>query len=354
MERDRSRVVTSLHTSRHPLWRNYDVAMLDLDGVVYRGETVIAQAPQRLRRLRARGLRLAFVTNNAARTPAVVAAQLQRLGVPAQDTDVVTSAQAAARVAAGLAPTRGRVLVVGGDGLRQALAEHGLTAIASAAERPDVVAQGFAPELGWALLAEGAYAVAAGVPWVATNLDQTIPTSSGIAPGNGTLVAAITAATGRRPVVAGKPEPALFDETLLRVGGTRPLVVGDRLDTDIAGANRAGADSLLVLTGVTDLDRLSAACPAERPTFVAVDLSGLESLHTPVDVDGASATCGPWRVSAVSGAAEISRSAAPSGGAQEATDLMRAAVTIAWRTREGDGERLGLAAVSAQLREMMS
>lgn len=353
-DRNRSRVVTVLSNCRGPLWCGYDVVMVDLDGVVYRGSDPVEQAAERLGRLREQGVRLAFVTNNASRTPAVVAAQLQRLGVLADDADVVTAAQAAARVVAGLAPVGGRVLVVGGEGLRAAIGEHGLMAVTTASDRPDVVVQGFAPEVGWVLLAEGAYAVAAGAPWVASNLDQTIPTGSGIAPGNGTLVAAITAATGRRPVVAGKPEPALFDETVLRVGGDRPLVVGDRLDTDIAGANRVGADSLLVLTGVTDLDRLAVATPAERPAFVSADLFGLEAVHAPVEVNGASATCGPWHAHVGEAGMEVSRSARPSGGQQESTDLLRAAVTAAWRSHDSGTETVSMGVVSAQLREMMS
>jgi glycerol-1-phosphatase len=139
------------------------------------------------------------------------------------------------------------------------------------------VVSGFHPDVGWRLLAEGAYAVAAGLPWVASNVDPTIPMPRGNAPGNGALVAAIRLATGREPVVAGKPEPPLHREAILRTGARHPLVVGDRLDTDIEGAVRAGADSMLVLSGVSGAVDLVSAPPARRPTFVARDLRALSA-----------------------------------------------------------------------------
>jgi hypothetical protein len=172
-------------------------------------------------------------------------------------------------------PAGARVLVVGGEGLVTALTERGLTPVSSADAEPVAVASGFHPDVGWRQLAEGAFAVATGVPWVASNTDRTLPTPRGIAPGNGTLVDAIRSATGRDPVVAGKPEPPMHHETVLRTGARRPLVVGDRLDTDIEGARRAGVDSLLVLTGVTGPAQLVTAPPLHRPTYLAEDLRAL-------------------------------------------------------------------------------
>ncbi len=350
----RSRPVFVLQSTAVALWHGYDVAMVDLDGVVYRGGAALASAPERLTQLRGHGLTVAFVTNNASRTPAAVAAQLRALGVDAADADVVTSAQAAARVVAGMVPAGSRVLVVGGEGLRQALLEHRLIPIASAEDDPAAVVQGFAPEVGWALLAEAAYAVAAEVPWVASNLDQTLPTERGIAPGNGTLVAAVAATSQRMPVVAGKPEPALFDETVIRVGGNCPLIVGDRLDTDVAGANRVGADSLLVLTGVTDLDRLAAATPLERPTFVSADLGGLEVPHLPPVVDGTGVTCGQWRVEVVDHELWVERGRAAEPPAErDVVDLVRAAVTAAWRHLDSNQVAVSMSTASARLHEMM-
>ncbi len=187
------------------------------------------------------------------------------------------------------------MLVVGGEGLVVALAEHGLQAVWSERDDPAAVVQGFHPTVGWKLLAEGAYALATGIPWVASNLDRTVPTDRGRAPGNGTLVDALRAASGREPRVAGKPEPALFDEAQRRLGGTNPLVVGDRIDTDIAGASRAGVASLLVLTGVTSLAEACAARGDERPTFVAPDLEGLLLPHPEVRPVPAGARCGDWQ-----------------------------------------------------------
>ncbi len=259
------------------LAETYDVALVDLDGVIYVGSEPVNHAVPALARARAAGLRLAFVTNNAARRPEAVAEQLTGLGVAASPGEVVTSAQAAARLLAERLPAGARVLVVGGEGLVAALAEHGLMPVAHAEDNPAAVVSGFHPDVGWRLLAEGAYAVAAGLPWVASNVDPTIPMPQGNAPGNGALVETIRLATGRQPVVAGKPEPPIHREAMLRTGARHPLVIGDRLDTDIAGAARAGADSLLVLTGVTSALDLVAAAPGSRPTFVARDLRALSA-----------------------------------------------------------------------------
>jgi HAD superfamily hydrolase (TIGR01450 family) len=282
--------------SPEPLCTAYDVALLDLDGVVYRGDLPVPGAAEAIAAARAAGMRFAFVTNNAARTPATVAAHLTAVGVPAGPDDVVTAAQAAATLLGTLVPNGSRVLATGGEGLRVALAEAGFAVVASADDAPAAVTQGYAPELAYADLAEATLAVRAGAVWVATNLDATIPTPRGLLPGNGALVAAVSHATGRRPdASAGKPERAMHDEAVRRSGARHPLVVGDRLDTDIEGANRAGCDSLLVLTGVTDEAALLAAPPSQRPTYVARDLralllpyppdDGLDDLRARLDLD---------------------------------------------------------------------
>jgi glycerol 3-phosphatase-2 len=257
------------------LAETYDVALVDLDGVVYVGTEPVDHAAPALARARAAGMRLAFVTNNAARRPEAVAEQLTQLGVTASTGEVVTSAQAAARLLADRLPAGARVLVVGGEGLTAALTERGLTPVGRADDDPAAVVSGFHPDVGWRLLAEGAYAVAAGLPWVASNVDPTIPMPRGKAPGNGALVETIRMATGRYPVVAGKPEPPIHREAILRTGARHPLVIGDRLDTDIEGAVRAGADSLLVLTGVTSVVDLVTASPGCRPSYVGRDLRAL-------------------------------------------------------------------------------
>lgn len=268
-----------LRSSGVPLAQAYDVGLLDLDGVVYIGPQAVPGAAAALGAAAAAGMRLVYVTNNASRPPEAVSDHLRRLGVDAGPHDVVTSAQAAAHLLAGMLPAGAPVLVVGGEGLQAALQEEGLRAVTALRDGPQAVVQGFSPDVGWRQLAEGAHAVRSGLPWVVTNLDLTVPTERGTAPGNGTLVAAVRAAVDVDPVVAGKPEPALFAEAVRRCGARRPLVVGDRLDTDLAGANRAGYDGLLVLTGVTTVSTLLEAAPLERPTYVGADLSVLVEEH---------------------------------------------------------------------------
>ncbi|QMU78485.1 HAD-IIA family hydrolase [Streptacidiphilus sp. PB12-B1b] len=278
-----------------PLSRKYDTALLDLDGVVYAGAKAIDHAVDSLAQAREDGMGLAYVTNNASRTPDAVAEHLSELGVPAEPTDVITSAQAAARLVADRVPPGSAVLVVGGEGLVEALRERGLKPVRSLDDEPRAVAQGYHPTVGWEQLAEASYAVARGLPWVASNTDLTIPTARGTAPGNGTLVAAVRAATGVDPEVAGKPLPPMHRETIIRTGAKHPLVVGDRLDTDIEGAFNGGVDSLLVFTGVSKPEELPTAPPQQRPTYLAADLRGLLRAHPElVRDDDASYRCGGW------------------------------------------------------------
>lgn len=282
--------------SERALSEVYDVALLDLDGVVYLSGAAVPGAPQALAEARHRGMRLAFVTNNASRSPSAIAAQLTGLGVAATSAEVVTSAQAAARLIADRLPPGAPVLVVGGIGLRIALRERGLRPVSTAAERPAAVVQGYGPDIGYSLLAEAGLAVRAGAWYVASNVDTTLPTARGLQPGNGSLVQVIVTATGQKPVVAGKPEPPLHSEAVARSGARRPLVVGDRLDTDIEGAVRVGADSMLVLTGVTQPADAVLAPRHRRPTYLAHDLGGLLEPHPQVAVDERSYHCGGWAV----------------------------------------------------------
>ncbi|WP_069112949.1 HAD-IIA family hydrolase [Jiangella alba] len=290
-----------------PLTQTYDVALLDLDGVVYVGAHAVPHAPDALQLARTAGMRLAFVTNNASRPPERVAAHLTEIGVEARPDEVVTSAQAAARLLAEQLPSGSKVLVVGGEGLEVALREQGLIPVSSADDGPVAVVQGFSPQVGWPMLAEGTYAVASGLPWVATNTDPVVPTARGRAPGNGTLVNAIRMATGREPVVAGKPEPPMHREAMLRSRAERPLVVGDRLDTDIEGANASGADSLLVLTGVTDPIDLVLAPPRLRPTYVGLDLRALRLPAEALSVRAGESKVGDWHAVVDGGTLRLTR-----------------------------------------------
>jgi HAD superfamily hydrolase (TIGR01450 family) len=283
-----------LRGSAQALADAYDVALLDLDGVVYLGGTAIPGAPEALRKAHADGMRLAYVTNNAFRTPAAVAALLQGMGVPAEPGDVVTSAQAAARLLAERLPAGAPVLVIGGMGLRAALRERGLRPVSTAADKPAAVVQGYAPGISYSALAEGCLAIRAGALFVASNADLTIPSARGRQPGNGSLLRVITAATGIEPIIAGKPEIPLQHESVLRTGANHPLVVGDRLDTDILGAHNVGTDSLLVLTGVTGPAEALLAPPDQRPTYLANDLNGLLEPQPEISAADGAYACAGW------------------------------------------------------------
>ncbi|WKK22614.1 HAD-IIA family hydrolase [Streptomyces olivoreticuli] len=317
--------------SREPLCAAYDTALLDLDGVVYAGGEAIAYAVESLGTARDGGMHLAYVTNNAARTPQTVAAHLTDLGVPAEPSDVITSAQAVARLIADQIPAGSRVLVIGAEGLRVALEERGLVPVDSADDDPAAVAQGYGgPDMPWSRLAEASYAVARGVPWFASNTDLTIPSARGIAPGNGAAVQVVRIATGAEPQVAGKPLPPMHRETVLRTGAERPLVVGDRLDTDIEGAHVGGVDSLLVLTGVTTAAQLLAAPPEHRPTYVAEDLRGLLVAQPGVDAVDGGFRCEGWTASVAGSELVLT-------GSGEPVDGLRALCGAAW-SAAGSGE----------------
>jgi HAD superfamily hydrolase (TIGR01450 family) len=234
-------------------------------------------------------MRLAFVTNNAARAPEEVAEHLRAIGIPAGADEVVTSAQAGADLLARTLPPGSAVLAVGGPGVTLALERAGLDARRArepGAESVQAVLQGFGRDVAWTDLAAAALAVQHGAQWILTNPDATLPVPGGRAPGNGSLARAVEAAAGRPPDdIAGKPHPALMRVSIERSAARAPLAVGDRLDTDIAGAARVGIPSLLVLTGICDVPTLLRAGPGERPDFVGADLAALN--HAPAPTGGA-------------------------------------------------------------------
>jgi HAD superfamily hydrolase (TIGR01450 family) len=332
-----------------PPARRYDVALLDLDGVVYLGPTGVPGAADALAAARAAGMRLAFVTNNASRTPEAVADLLRAVGVAAEPAEVVTSAQAACHVVADRLPPGARVLVVGGEGLRREAELRGFTLVDSAEDAPAAVVQGFGPEVGWRDLAEAAVAVRRGAWFVATNLDPTVPSARGPLPGNGSLVAAVRTASGVEPTSTGKPDPAMHRESVQRSQARDPLVVGDRLDTDIEGACRVGCDSLLVLTGVTTPADLLAAPPPQRPTYVSGGLEGLLTSHPAPLVDEAGrASCGGWTVTREAGGLTLA-------GHGDHLDALRALCAAAWAGGgalvRADGEAAGQALARLGLAE---
>ncbi|MBO0832429.1 MAG: HAD-IIA family hydrolase [Actinobacteria bacterium] len=316
---------TSPQACAGPLSSYYDAALLDLDGVVYLGGTPIAGAAAALTAAARAGMKLAYVTNNASRTPHGIAGQLVAMGVPATAADIVTSAQAAAHLLADRLPAGSPVLVVGGAGLRQAVRERGLRPVTSAGVGPLAVVQGYAPDISYGLLAEATYAINGGAWYVLSNADPTLPTPRGAAPGNGSLAQVLIHATGVEPVVAGKPEPPLHTESVQRVGAKRPLVVGDRLDTDIEGAFRGGTDSLLVLTGVTSPADLLLAAPEHRPPYVSIDLGGLNASHPAVTAVNGGFSCGGWTAALGTGEGWL----AVTGGG-EWIDALRTLCAAAW------------------------
>lgn len=254
------------------LARLHDCLLLDLDGTVFRGHAPTEGAVETLDGI---GNRKLFVTNNASRSADDVAGHLRELGFSASADDVVTSAQSAARLLAEHLPGGSAVLVVGTDALAAEVSAVGLRPVRLFAEDPVAVVQGLSTTIGWPELAEAALAIRSGALWVSANLDPTLPTERGLLPGNGSMVAALRAATGSEPLVAGKPAPALMEDALARGRFGSPLVVGDRLDTDIAGAQAAGLPSLLVLTGVSTARDAVYAEAGHRPGYIAADLRAL-------------------------------------------------------------------------------
>ena len=323
----------------------YDVLLFDLDGVVYIGGTAIPGAPEALQRAKGAGAHVAYVTNNASRTPAAVAALLEGMGAPVTEADVVTSAQAAARLLADKLPPKSKVLVIGATALRLAVRERGLVPVSTATEKPAAVVQGFAPGIDYGALAEGGLAVRAGALFVATNADSTIPNARGTAPGNGSLLKVIEHATGIAPVVAGKPEPPLHHESVIRTGARRPLVIGDRLDTDIEAAYNAGTDSLLVLTGVDNPRTVTLASRHRRPTYIAETLEALTEPYPDVSATEAGVTCGGWTASVdTTGTLALA-------GDGAAIDGLRALATAAWAVDDKHGT-LDPAQVAAALDQL--
>ncbi|OJZ68958.1 HAD family hydrolase [Mycobacterium paraffinicum] len=300
--------------------RQYDCLLVDLDGTLFRGRRPTEGAVEALAGVRSRAF---FVTNNASRSAAEVAAHLTELGFTATADDVATSAQTAARLLAGRLPPDSPVLIVGTDALADEVAAVGLRPVRRYDDGPVAVVQGLSMTIGWPDLAEAALAIRSGALWVAANVDATLPTERGLLPGNGSFVAALRTATGAEPQVAGKPAPGLLTDAAARGDFRAPLVVGDRLDTDIEGANAAELPSLMVLTGVSSARDAVYAEPARRPTYIGHDL---RALHC----DGEQLAVGPqrqWRVDVDEEAVTVS-GAGPDDG--DGLSIVRAVASAVW------------------------
>ncbi|MDN5754418.1 HAD-IIA family hydrolase [Arthrobacter sp. AOP36-A1-22] len=310
----------------------FDAVLSDLDGVVYTGPNAIEGAPEALGRLAGMGVELAYITNNASRSPEVVARHIRQLGAPAEAGTVFGSADAGADLLAERIPPQSKVLVVGSAYLRDCVVSRGMTLAESAEESPAAVIQGFDPDVNWCDLAEAAHALNAGAMWVATNTDMTIPRARGLAPGNGALVRAVSSATSAEPLIAGKPEPLLFQVAAEQLEASKPLVVGDRLDTDILGGNRAGFATAVVLTGVDDPAAVLGAPADQRPRFLLGTLAELYLDYPIVQATGKQIVCGHSRAGVENGKITVE-------GSREDLTSWRAACCAWWYANPHATER---------------
>jgi glycerol-1-phosphatase len=252
--------------SARDLAARYVGVLLDLDGVCYRGSKVLPGVADGIARLRDVGIALRFVTNNSTRTPEAVVAHLAGFGITASSDEVVTSSQATADL---LAPGT-RCFLIGMDGVREALTARGCVVEAEGADAEAVVV-GMDTALTWSKLCEATTAIDRGARFLGTNADVSFPVAEGLWPGNGAILTALTAATGVEPEVGGKPFPPLFERAARDLGPGPLLMVGDRPDTDIVGAQQLGWDTLLVLSGVADRETADRLVPP--PTLTASSLA---------------------------------------------------------------------------------
>jgi glycerol 3-phosphatase-2 len=324
------------------LAQEHDCLLLDLDGTVFRGHELTEGAVESLEKASGRTL---FVTNNASRSADEVAQHLTDLGLQATAEDVVTSAQSAAHVLADQLTPGSRVLVVGTESLAAEVTAVGLQPVRLYDDKPNAVVQGHSPETGWAILAEAALTIRAGGLWVAANVDATLPTERGLLPGNGSMVAALRAATDAEPQVAGKPAPTLLLDALGRGEFQTPLVVGDRLNTDIAGANAAKLPSLMVLTGVNSARDAVYAVPEQRATFIGHDLRSLHQHAKELTVGPQSA----WKVDTADEAITVSTADDDEG---DGLSIVRAVAHAVWSSHR-DGQTVAVEAGDDNARDAL-
>ena len=303
----------------------YDSVLFDLDGVVYLGKESVPFAVASINTVHDLGLKIGYVTNNSSRKPDSIADQLTGFGVAASPAQVVGSARAGAKMLAERVPAGSKVLVIGGEGLKSEVQAIGFELVDGAKDSPAAVIQGFSPDIGWKGLAEASYAIQNGAIWIATNQDWTIPRESGIAPGNGTLVSAVHTAVGILPDFAGKPFRPIFDQAMQQLDIKRPLFVGDRLDTDIRGANNFGMDSACVMTGIATRKELLSAKPEDRPTFIFQDLRDLFVEYPQIRQTKHGLACNKVEVEIAGVQVMVTK------GDPGSIDALRAATQLIWR-----------------------
>jgi len=275
--------VERVEVASEAIWRDLDVRedyqkaalaavrslIVDMDGVLYRGREPIPGAREFVAFLQREGIPFLLLTNNSTLTPAQYVAKLARLGIEVGEDRILTSAQAAALYLERVAPPGAKVYLIGEEGLRAALREKGF---AFAERGADFVVVGMDRQLTYEKLKIATLLIRGGARFIGTNPDKTFPSEEGIVPGNGATLAALEAATGVAPMVVGKPERAIFDLALARMGVGREgaAVVGDRLETDVLGGRRAGLITILVLSGVTTPKELAAS--GVQPDLVFEDV----------------------------------------------------------------------------------
>lgn len=252
--------------------------VLDMDGVLYRGDAMIPGVPQFLDALRAAGVAFTMATNNATMSGAQYVAKLAGMGIMVDEGVIVTSSTATATYLRGRYPRGTRVYVVGMAALEQAIFGDGYFEPAGRDAR--VVVSGADFELTYDKLRVACLAIRDGADYVATNADATFPAEDGLVPGSGAIVAALRTATGVDPLVVGKPSPVMVD-ACLAIMGVAPdaaVMLGDRLDTDILAGQRAGIRTVLVLTGVSTVDEARAL--GIMPDLVIATLEPLTVRYT--------------------------------------------------------------------------
>jgi 4-nitrophenyl phosphatase len=257
-----------------PVLNSIQGFILDLDGVIWRGDQLLPGVSSFFDELNRRDLPYIFATNNASTTPLKVCQRAQRLGIEIKEKQILTSSQATINLLLKRLPEGAEVYVIGEEGIREAL-KNAHFQITNSADEAQAVVIGMDRKVNWERMAEAAYAIAKGALFLGTNSDPSFPTERGLAPGNGAILHALQLTTGKDPIVVGKPEPYLFLRAF-ELLGTQPktsLVVGDRLTTDILGGINAGALTALILTGVTSPDDLTAS--SIQPDFVYHTLNDL-------------------------------------------------------------------------------
>ncbi len=313
----------------------YDAALFDLDGVVYLGPVAVEGAVEGFADLRKYGADIAFVTNNAARPPQTVVDQLVGFGIEAKPEDVVTSAQACARMVAEELQPQAKILIAGTQALANEIASKGFTIVTSADDNPDAVVQGYNPDMPWSVFDEAAIAIQQGAVWYITNTDSTRPTARGLIPGMGTQVNVVRVPTKAEPhSIAGKPYAPLLNETVLRLGCQAPIFVGDRIDTDIMGAVAVGMDSLFVFTGVHGCHDLLEADETGRPTHIGWNLQALLEPERICHVASREAICNGQRAFVDNG---VIRFDVLPDERNRQLDLLWAILQLAWADPSLDG-----------------